>query len=406
MDSKTVIGFALIFVVLSQCAQKEETKATTEVLFSDLDARNRKYVSVKPPKRVSHKNEVRFGDYLVLLGYDVSDTKFRPGDVIEVTWYWKCLRPVAAGWQLFTHGVKGDREIVLNSDTKGVQTFASVRKKFPPSDWRPQTYIEDIQKLRIPEDFSVEQFELRVGVWLGNDRVPIRKGSNDGGNRARGAVLKMKPPKKLELVVNRTRESPKIDGEISGEDAWDKALKVGGFKEIIGGKKANYSTDLRLMVSDDDLYIAVIAADRFLAIPKNATGDELWKGDALTLLLDPGGDEKDYYEIQINPGGEFHDARFSSYRISDPSWNSNLEYAWKLDGTLDDESDKDIRWQGELKIPLDSLGKRALRKGNIWHVNFFRTDVQKEGTEYSAWSPPLRGDFHYFKKFGKMTLGD
>lgn len=37
-------------------------------------------------------------------------------------------------------------------------------------------------------------------------------------------------------------------------------------------------------------------------------------------------------------------------------------------------------------------------------VNFFRVDVTADKTDYSAWSPPLRGDFHALDRFRELAL--
>lgn len=415
MGTRTSFGRLLRFAAILFCAwgcssasssaDPDPEKNGKAVSVGNLDEKIKKYVSAKPPKDIGTKRQVRFGDNFILLGYDVSKTKFHPGDTIEVTWYWQCLRPVTPGWQLFTHGIHGDGNIALNTDNKGIETFASVRKKFPPSEWRPGTYIRDVQKLRIPEDFKPEQIELRVGFWLGNDRVPVKKGLADGDNRAKGPSLQKRPPKKIEVSLKRLPEPPKIDGEIAEEKAWREALKLDEFKEIIKGKRSKAKTQMYLGYTDEHLYLAFIAEDNDLKIPPSAVNDELWKGDSFSVLLDPAGDGKNYYELQFNPAGARYDARLEEYRKADPSFESGAEIVVKYDGTLNDDEGPDKGWRAELRIPVGAFGEEAPKAGDVWHVNFYRTDVERDDIEYSAWSPPLRGDLHYFKKFGKLSIG-
>jgi hypothetical protein len=81
--------------------------------------------------------------------------------------------------------------------------------------------------------------------------------------------------------------------------------------------------------------------------------------------------------------------------------------AVKAGGTLNDSADDDTGWTAELALPFKTLtegGGVPPKAGDEWRANFFRVDVTKGKPAYSAWSPPLRGDFHALDRFGSVVF--
>jgi hypothetical protein len=78
-----------------------------------------------------------------------------------------------------------------------------------------------------------------------------------------------------------------------------------------------------------------------------------------------------------------------------------------LRGELNKKNGDDKAWIVELAIPFSALNKEdgvPPSPGTKWRVNFFRIDQMEKDKDYSAWSPPLRGDFHALDKFGHITF--
>ena len=130
-------------------------------------------------------------------------------------------------------------------------------------------------------------------------------------------------------------------------------------------------------------------------------------------MIDPDGDgdNRDHYEIQVNPQNLVFDSQFDRYNLprggkSGPfgheSWSANIVSAVHVDGTMDDDSDRDRGYVVELKIPWSSLAKAKHsppRPGNQWRMNFYA--MQNNGGV--SWSPILgQGNFHRASRFGRV----
>lgn len=111
------------------------------------------------------------------MGYDVDAPLWRPGGTLTVTWYWRCERPVANGWRLFTHAddLQGPR---TNFDRVG-----SVRRTRPPWEWRPGEQVRDTQTIELPPDWDSPTVRLYLGLWRDADRLRIEPATASDGTR-------------------------------------------------------------------------------------------------------------------------------------------------------------------------------------------------------------------------------
>ena len=121
---------------------------------------------------------------------------------------------------------------------------------------------------------------------------------------------------------------------------------------------------------DAFLYVAFDVIDGTITggFPADARDPHLWERDTAEVMIDPDGDgdNKDYYEIQINPQNIVFDSQFDDYNAprggpSGPfghqAWSAGLTSAVELRGTIDDDSDEDRGYVVEAKIPWSSFAK-------------------------------------------------
>jgi hypothetical protein len=133
-------------------------------------------------------------------------------------------------------------------------------------------------------------------------------------------------------------------------------------------------------------------------------------------MVDPDGDgdNRDYYEIQINPQNLVFDSQFDGYNQPkvEPSgpfghqdWSAKLKSAVTVNGTLDKSDDKDDGYVVEAMIPWKSFSKAKTvppSPGDTWRINFYA--MQDNGGV--AWSAILgQGNFHKASRFGRVTWG-
>ena len=211
-----------------------------------------------------------------------------------------------------------------------------------------------------------------------------------------------------------------IDGVLD-EAAWSKAVDTGAFVNVGTGQPAPelpVSAHAKLLWDGGGLYVGYEVRDANVrgGWPAGATDAHLWEKDTVELMIDPDGDgdNKDYYEIQVNPQNLCFDSQFDDYNApkGGPSgpfghqeWSAALESAVRVHGTLDDPSDQDQGYTVELRLPWSSLTKARRAPpspGDSWRMNLY---AMKDNGGV-AWSPVLgQGNFHRASRFGRVHFG-
>ncbi len=394
----TMIGILATFGILATIGCVEGTSYVTP----GKSEKASKFLLDKPPAGMTARVNANLEDKVVLLGYDVSKDSVEPGDRVEVTWYWQCKAETGPGWRLFTHVLDASGKSRINRDKVG-----DLRESFQPEHWKPGMIFKDPQVLRIPDGWKSDVFELKVGLWKGDGRMHGKGPAVDDRHRIQGPKIKIKRTKKMVAKIPRATAAPVIDGEFEADKAWADALKLGAFSHTMTGEPSARPTQVRLMWDDENLYVAMQAKDDFLKSEYTEHDDTLWKADAFEVFLDPRGDKKDYYELQVSPAGVVFDSHLATYRKNRNEWTSQMVAKVSTQGKVNDESDEDKGWTAELAIPFASFdrgGGVPPKPNDKWRANFFRVDITKTKPKYSAWSPPLRGDFHALDKFGELVF--
>lgn len=223
--------------------------------------------------------------------------------------------------------------------------------------------------------------------------------------------------KELEVRALGAGEAITIDGNLD-EPAWGRAATTGRFVDVGSGAvnpAIPVQGSVRLTWDSSFLYVGFEVEDRTIrgGYPPDAKDPHLWERDTVEIMTDPDGDgdNRDYYEIQINPQNLVFDSQFDGYNspngggrgpFGHEEWTAGLESAVKLRGTLDDDADKDEGYAVEAKIPWASFAKAKKAPpapGDAWRMNFYA--MQNNGGV--AWSPILgMGNFHRASRFGRV----
>ncbi len=130
------------------------------------------FARAKTPVAPQYPARIRFGDDLLLLGYDVLDlVNDRGGAEVAVRWYWQALSPLPSGVRVYPFFTDSQNRIL--EDT--TQRPLVAQRWYPPARWQPD---EIIITETIPWDVG-RQWSLGVGVLNGgqwNDwrrRLPV-----------------------------------------------------------------------------------------------------------------------------------------------------------------------------------------------------------------------------------------
>lgn len=401
--------FALLFLGLSLGACSRRSVPLTSEQKQELQ----RYVG-KEPTKPTHKLDIKFGDAITLIGYDVSSETIVPDQDVTITWHFRVHKQPAAGTQIFTHLSDGTSDGRINLDSVG-----KLRGYYQPAQWQEGSYVRDTQTLRLPQDWATDKAIFYLGFWKEDNALsPAEQrlavtGPSDGLRRAKVATLTVVEPQVdvPELRVARADKPLKIDGKLD-EEAWGKAQQSAAFVNTMNGEKADPQANVKALYDDKHLYIAFDVADDYLRSTFTQDEDHLWEQDVVEIMADPNGDGKDYVELQVSPANKHFDTHYESRRVPKPfghmEYASHMVSAVNLRGKLNDD-DADQGYSVEIAIPWAAFSAGAStttapKAGDSFRLNFYVMDTQKEGVRAVGWSAPRVGDFHVPKRFGKLTF--
>jgi hypothetical protein len=391
------IATVVLSVVATGCVEKSRR-------LSPAEKQKLKTLVTKTAPTPGTTLDVKFEDKVRLIGYDFDKASIRPGEPFSVTWYWKVEKDLGDGWLLFTHIVDAKNISRINADAD-----RAIRHLHPAEDWKAGEYIKDVQELVLPVTWTSPEVRLYMGLWNGPHRMHITKGPDDGEHRTLALTIPVRTLPKY--VAHPVTGEIEIDGKLDEPD-WKKAKATSAFKNTRTGEKGAFKASSRLMYDAKHLYAAFEVTDTLLKSSFENRDDHLWEQDAVEIMVDPDGDGKNYFEIQVAPSGVVFDTRYDSPRKPQPlghlDWDCQAVAKVETKGKLNDE-DADEGYVVEMAIPWQAFATgtppaKAPRAREIWRVNLFVMDTQKAGQQTVGWSPPRVSDFHTLDRFGRLEF--
>lgn len=245
-----------------------------------------------------------------------------------------------------------------------------------------------------------------------NKPAPIASKDRPSKRNIEASVIK-----ELTVPTLASGQTITIDGKLD-EPAWQSAASTGPLVDVGSGApnpRIAVQGSVKLLWDDKFLYAGFDVQDATIrgGYPADAPDPHLWERDTVEIMIDPDGDgdNKDYYEIQINPQNLVFDSQFDGYNLprggpqgpfGHQEWSAALESAVVLRGTIDKDDDKDDGYVVEARIPWTSFAKAKKTPpapGDSWRMNFYA--MQNNGGV--AWSPILgMGNFHKASRFGRV----
>jgi len=398
------------------------------------------YILDAPPADAK-KLDVNFENKVHLVGYKLEPELAPPGTAVKITYYWRCDEPLEEGWKLFTHvqhegfpGHEGLDSVGPLRENKGNSQVLG------PDRWeRGKVYVDE-QSFTMPAELKGPETIIYLGIYKGDARLRTISGPNDGDNRAivakvkTGVQKKEEPAKRgdvptMDVVKLAAGEKIVVDGK-ADDKAWGGAASTGPFVDVGTGRPNTsfpVTGNAKLAWDDENLYVLIEVKDPDVIgyftnkdeQPKDwtATGQPMtWTKDTAEIMIDPDGDgdNKNYYEIQINPANKVFKSQFDGYNspktepqgpFGHEDWDPKMKTAVVVKGTIDKPGDKDEGYTVEAAIPWKAFEKGAKnlppKPGDQWRFNFYAME-QNGGT---AWSPILgQGNFHKASRFGRVSF--
>lgn len=390
------------------------------------------YVLEAAPADIT-KTDVNYDNKITLLGAKLDPPgPLKPGQRVKVTMYWKVNKELGEqGWRLFTHVLDGSGERVLNIDNVGpLRRIIGNDQALSPSAWKTGKVYMDEQEFALPKKIRTATLQVVVGIWKADERLPIVSGPKERDNRGIAATLRIAagapdtavstkvPELRADMLEKGTKI--KIDGKLD-DDAWKTAPATGPFVDVRNGQPVPATTPLqgsaKVLWDETGLYFGFEVQDKTVegGFKKEEKDPHLWTKDTVEIMVDPDGDgdNKDYYEIQINPQNLVFDSQFDTYNtpkkepdgpFGHQEWSSKVKSAVVVDGTLDKADDPDKGYTVEAMIPWKSFDKAKQTPpevGQTWRINLYAM----ENNGGVAWSPILgQGNFHRASRFGKILF--
>ncbi len=409
------------------------------------------YVLDAPPKNIPHPLDVNFEDKIHLIGYKFEPETAKPGTDVKLTYWWRCDETLPEGWALFTHLHDETSDKSDNLDWNGpIREEKNKSQVLGPDKWEKGKIYVDEQTYKMPDWVKGPDLTVLVGVWntKGDVRLKIKSGPNDGDHRSPIGKIKTglaaaaapAPEQHTQtdvplMKVNKLAAGEKIVVDGKGDDkAWGVATSTGPFVDVLTGKpNTTFPVNATAKVTWDDTNLYVLyevtepeivgyftSKDKGQKDSKGVSAwtvggqPKLWTKDTIELMIDPEGDNKDYYEIQINPQNKQFHTRYDTYNApkTEPDgpfghedWDPKITSAVVVRGTLDGKKsdNKDNGYTVEAAIPwaaFDKVPNHPPKPFDSWRVNMY---AMKENSGV-AWSPILgQGNFHKASRFGKIT---
>jgi len=139
----------------------------------------------KPQRRI----EANLDDKLEVLGIDILDDRGRrveaiaPGRTYHLKTYYRVLAPITTEWEAFIHIDGYHRR--HNGDHKPMEG------KYPMSLWLPGDLLMDDYEFKLEPNFTPGTYTVYFGLFVGDTRLKVKSGPNDGDNRINGGPLRV-----------------------------------------------------------------------------------------------------------------------------------------------------------------------------------------------------------------------
>lgn len=404
-----LLAFTVCLAALAGC--KDESAGPPGTRPSDR-ANLASHLLSAPPAQLQQPVHMSWDNGAIeLLGTDLSPAQPVAGKPVVVTNYYKVNR-APGSWKLFVH--------VAAPSGRGLQMFMNrdhdpVEGALPVDQWKPGQIIADSWQLPLPAQ-SPPQIAVLLGFWNPQGRMPVdpqppgEPPRTDGQGQVLAAVfnVQVSGPPLPTYEVPKLKGTIKIDGKLD-DAAWQAAPSTPAFVYTMTGGPAKSETHAKLLYDDQFLYVAFDVQTGDVWGTKTQKDEPIYGEQAVEIFLDADGDGKTYNELEVSPHNVQFDAAFE-YRRSDLTkaiqWDSHMESAVQVQGTLDNPADTDRGFTVEMKIPLANLyavPHLPPRPGDVWRFNLYYIDNKKNDAE--GFSPPLVGDFHNLSRFGYLKFG-
>ena len=119
---------------------------------------------------VSEITQAQVGPSIELYGYELEETALVPGDILDLSLFWRAVQVPDRSYYVFVHLVRAD-------DGSNVSQLDRVPVDWlrPTNGWRPGEVLSDVYHLPVPEELAPGTYLMYVGMFNPDSwqRLPI-----------------------------------------------------------------------------------------------------------------------------------------------------------------------------------------------------------------------------------------
>jgi hypothetical protein len=127
------------------------------------------------PAEITHPLDLRLGESIRLLGYDLAEGAIEPGDTLELALYWQAMDPLEVRYKVFVHLVGQTYNAATDNFLWGQQDNEPVNWQAPTTLWTPGAVVADPYRISVPSNVPPGLYTLEVGMYGLTDgaRLPV-----------------------------------------------------------------------------------------------------------------------------------------------------------------------------------------------------------------------------------------
>lgn len=210
-------------------------------------------------------------------------------------------------------------------------------------------------------------------------------------------------PTPRRYLCRRMREPARFDGSL-GDPAWASLPWTKEFVDITGAaeKRPVLATRAKLGWNEASLYVGAWLEEPHVWGSIRERNAVIFHDNDFELFLDPDGDGRNYYELEVNALGTIWElilpkAYREGGRPRSGKLVEGLRWAVHVDGTLNDPRDVDRGWSVEIALPWSGLApfnrgrSTPPEPGDVWRANFSRVQWRHEIVDGSYRRLPPHG---------------
>jgi hypothetical protein len=145
----------------------------TTLDLNQIEVRGREKSFIVPP--IDHRRELRLGESIKLLGYDLDATAAHPGGSLYLTLYWQGLGLMDTSYTVFVHLL--DEKGHIQGQRDGVPGHGTL----PTTSWIEGEVIVDAYEVPVAPDAPPGLYTIAVGMYDPDtgDRLPVFDGEGN-----------------------------------------------------------------------------------------------------------------------------------------------------------------------------------------------------------------------------------